>query len=166
MAKDNSKRGLDEQLLEGGGSGAGSGVKNTKYSNMPSIQGNANIIDDIRKLTKDTSHLRGGAKKATDLAEDRAARRMAVRAAGTAGAGAVAKNMSGSNAMADSDSKNTDDYEDMTGSVNMDNSNPTGVAGTGMKKGGMTASSRGDGCAQRGKTKGTIVMCGGGMYKK
>jgi len=32
-------------------------------------------------------------------------------------------------------------------------------------KGGMTASKRADGCAQRGKTKGTIVMCGGGMYK-
>ena len=36
----------------------------------------------------------------------------------------------------------------------------------GMAKGGMTASARADGCAQRGKTKGTIVMCGGGMYKK
>jgi len=35
----------------------------------------------------------------------------------------------------------------------------------GMAKGG-TASSRADGIAQRGKTKGTIVMCGGGMYKK
>jgi hypothetical protein len=34
-----------------------------------------------------------------------------------------------------------------------------------MAKGG-SASSRADGCAQRGKTKGTIVMCGGGMYKK
>jgi hypothetical protein len=33
-------------------------------------------------------------------------------------------------------------------------------------KGGMTASSRADGCAERGKTKGTIVMCGGGMTKK
>ena len=33
-----------------------------------------------------------------------------------------------------------------------------------MAKGG-TASARADGCAQRGKTKGTIIMCGGGMYK-
>jgi len=33
-----------------------------------------------------------------------------------------------------------------------------------LAKGG-SASSRADGCAQRGKTKGTIVMCGGGMYK-
>jgi hypothetical protein len=31
-----------------------------------------------------------------------------------------------------------------------------------MAKGG-TASSRADGCAIRGKTKGTMVMCGGGM---
>ena len=30
---------------------------------------------------------------------------------------------------------------------------------------GGTASSRADGIAQRGKTRGTIVMCGGGMYK-
>lgn len=35
-----------------------------------------------------------------------------------------------------------------------------------LAKGGMTASKRADGIAQRGKTKGTIVMCGGGMYKK
>jgi hypothetical protein len=33
-------------------------------------------------------------------------------------------------------------------------------------KGGMTASKRADGIAQRGKTRGTIVMCGGGMAKK
>jgi hypothetical protein len=34
----------------------------------------------------------------------------------------------------------------------------------GMKKGG-TASSRADGVAQRGKTKGTMIMCGGGMTR-
>jgi hypothetical protein len=33
------------------------------------------------------------------------------------------------------------------------------------KASGGSASARADGCAQRGKTKGTIVMCGGGMYK-
>ena len=31
---------------------------------------------------------------------------------------------------------------------------------------GGSASSRADGIAQRGKTRGTLVMCGGGMYKK
>jgi hypothetical protein len=39
-----------------------------------------------------------------------------------------------------------------------------------LKKGGMakggSASARADGCASKGKTKGTMVaMCGGGMYK-
>jgi outer membrane biosynthesis protein TonB len=33
-----------------------------------------------------------------------------------------------------------------------------------MAKGG-SASSRADGCAERGKTKGTMVMCGGGMAR-
>ena len=36
--------------------------------------------------------------------------------------------------------------------------------GAGMKNGG-TASSRADGIAQRGKTKGTMIMCGGGMAR-
>jgi len=40
----------------------------------------------------------------------------------------------------------------------------TNAMGDTYAKGG-SASSRADGCAQRGKTKGTIVMCGGGMYK-
>jgi hypothetical protein len=37
-----------------------------------------------------------------------------------------------------------------------------------FKQGGKVsnASKRADGIAQRGKTKGTIVMCGGGVYKK
>ena len=35
----------------------------------------------------------------------------------------------------------------------------------GKAKGGMTASKRADGIATKGKTRGTIVMCGGGSYK-
>ena len=43
---------------------------------------------------------------------------------------------------------------------------PTGMSLGGMKKGG-TASSRADGIAQRGKTRGTnVTMCGGGKVKK
>ena len=50
--------------------------------------------------------------------------------------------------------------------------NPKSTAGAGqgmrgvkkMAKGG-SASSRADGIAQRGKTKGTMVMCGGGMAR-
>ena len=41
----------------------------------------------------------------------------------------------------------------------------TNAAGDSYAKGGMTASSRADGIAQRGKTRGTMVMCGGGMAK-
>ena len=39
--------------------------------------------------------------------------------------------------------------------------------GEGMKKGGKvsSASKRADGIAQRGKTRGTMVMCGGGMAR-
>lgn len=36
---------------------------------------------------------------------------------------------------------------------------------TSLKKGG-TASSRADGIASKGKTRGTLVMCGGGRAKK
>ena len=41
----------------------------------------------------------------------------------------------------------------------------TDEMGSAYKKGGMTASKRADGIAQRGKTRGTMVMCGGGMSK-
>jgi len=36
----------------------------------------------------------------------------------------------------------------------------------GMKKGGMTASKRGDGCAVKGKTRGTVVTMKGGGYAR
>jgi len=43
-----------------------------------------------------------------------------------------------------------------------------GAKPAGMKKGGSvrSASSRADGIATKGKTRGTIVACGGGMMKK
>jgi len=154
MATSRPRRGDDLTPLEGGGGGAG--ISGTKYSNMPSFRGNASIMDDLKKLTKDTSKLKGGAKKATELATDRAINRLAVRAAGAAGAGAVAK-------AATSEDKpkkavaNFEDYEDMGGAVDIDVSNPTGVAGRGMKKGGMTASSRADGCCVKGKTRGKMM---------
>jgi hypothetical protein len=153
------KRPLDDEQLEGGGKGAGMGsssVKDTKWSGMPSFKSNASIMDDIKKLTKDTSHLKGGAKKSTELAEDRAAKRMAVRAAGAAAAGAAAKAATSEDKPKKAAAK-SEDYEDLTGDVSIDPSNPTGVAGKGMKKGGMTASRRGDGIAQRGKTRGTLI---------
>ena len=48
--------------------------------------------------------------------------------------------------------------------TNVNYENPD-VSDMSMKKGGMTASKRADGIAQKGKTRGTIVMCGGGYMK-
>jgi len=156
MATSRPRRGDDLTPLEGGGGGGGgASVSGTKYSYMPSLRGNANIVDDIRKLTKDTSKLKGGAKRSTELAEDRALSRMAVRAAGAAGAGAVAKAATSEDKPKKAAAK-SEDYEDMSGAVDIDVSNPTGVAGRGMKKGGMTASSRADGIATKGKTRGKM----------
>ena len=49
----------------------------------------------------------------------------------------------------------------------MPNATPEGTKDLKMQKlaKGGTASSRADGIAQRGKTRGTFVMCGGGMAK-
>lgn len=153
------KRPLDDEQLEGGGRGAGmsASVKDTKWSGMPSFKSNASIMDDLKKLTKDTSHLKGGAKKATELAEDRALKRMAVRATGAAAAGAAAKAATSEDKPKKASAAASEDYEDMGGDVSLDPSNPTGVAGKGMKKGGMTASRRADGIAQRGKTRGKVL---------
>ena len=157
MATSRPRRGDDLTPLEGGGGGAGgASVRGTKWSNMPSLRGNANIVDDVRKLTKDTSHLKGGAKRATDLAEARAAQRMAIRAAG-AGAAVEGIKAATSEDKPKKAAAKSEDYEDMSGAVDIDVSNPTGVAGRGMKKGGMTASRRADGCATKGKTKGRFV---------
>ena len=49
-----------------------------------------------------------------------------------------------------------------------ENARNLGLAGLiGLKKGGKvnSASSRADGIAQRGKTRGTIIACGGGYMK-
>ena len=157
MATSRPKRGDDLTPLEGGGGGGGMSVKNTKWSGMPSFKSNASIMDDIKKLTKDTSHLKGGAKKSTELAEDRALKRMAVRAGAATVAGAAAKAATSEDKPKKASAAASEDYEDMSGAVDIDVSNPTGVAGRGMKKGGMTASSRADGCATKGKTKGRFV---------
>jgi len=151
MAKYNpARRGLDEQELEGGGAGAG--IKSTKWSGMPSMKGNASLMDDLKKITAPPTKAKGAAKKSVELATDRAVSRTLARAAGTGAVGAGAKAMTGKEATA----KDTDEYED-TGGDAVRTKDPVGAAGTGMKKGGMTASRRADGIAARGKTRGRIV---------
>ena len=152
MATSRSKRGDDLTPLEGASTGGG-GTGGTKWSGMPSFRGNASMMDDLKKLTAPPTKAKGAAKRSVELAEDRAASRMVGRAAATGAVAAGAKAMTGKEAAA---AKEKDDYEDMAGNVKADSSNPTGVAGTGMKSGGLTASRRADGIAQRGKTRGKM----------
>ena len=155
MAKYNpARRGLDEQELEGGATGGGgaggarASVSGTKWSKMPSVTGNSSMIGDIKKINQDTSHLRGGAKKSVEDAQDRAAVRTGVRAASAGAAAAGAKMATGDASASDDDDKKKSD-----------SSGPAGIgeiiSGKGMAKGG-SVSSRADGIAQRGKTRGKM----------
>jgi len=140
------KKPTDDQMLEGGGGGAG--ISGTKYSKMPSLRGSSSTMGDLKKINQDTSYLRGNAKKVTEDAQDRAAARTGVRAAGAAAAA------SGAKALTSDDSK--DAKEDKTPSrAGMGEI----ISGKGMKKGGSitSASKRADGCATKGKTKGRFV---------
>ena len=137
------KKPTDDQMLEGGGGGAG--ISGTKYSKIPSFRGSSSTMGDLKKINQDTSNLRGNAKKVTEDAQDRAAARTGVRAAGAGAAAAGAKALTG------------DDSEDIK-----DDKTPSRagmgeiMSGKGMAKGG-SASSRADGCAVKGKTKGRFV---------
>jgi len=129
-----SKRGIDEQQLEGGGGGGG--VSGTKWSSMPSLKSNASTMDDLKKIVSDTSKLKGSAKAAKEESIDRAITRTVVRggAAGAAGA-AVASSIGGATATEGKQSNGSDN--EFMGSANRDSSNPTEYSGTGMAKGGM-----------------------------
>ena len=151
MPKGFPKRG-DDQLLEGGGAGAGAGIRGTKWSSMPSFKSNASAVDDLKKIVSDTSKLKGAAKAAKEEAIERAITRTGVRAAGAGAAGAGLKSISSAGA---SEGKKDDSDSDDTAEKNYDV--PGGFSGKGMKKGGMTASRRADGIAQRGKTRGMLV---------
>ena len=124
-----TKKGLDEQPLEGGGSGGG--IANTKWSSMPSLRSNASTMDDLKKIVSDTSKLKGSAKTSKEAAIQRAADRTLVRA-GAAGAAAA-----GAAALTSESKPNNGSDNEFMGSVRADPKNPTGVEGTGMAKGGM-----------------------------
>jgi hypothetical protein len=157
------RHGLDEPQLEGGGAGAG--IRGTKYSSLPSFKGNASTLGDIKKLTADSSHLKGGAKKAVDEAKGRAAKRTAVRAVGAAATGVGAKSnyqtMMDENA-SEKDSGNKDDGVVEATFRKSKDSEDSGEMAThykpdNYKSGGkVSASRRADGIAQRGKTRGKV----------
>jgi hypothetical protein len=153
------RHGLDEPTLEGGGSGAG--ISGTKWSSVPSFKSNASTLGDLKKLTTDSSHLKGGAKKSVDEAKGRAAKRTAARAVGVAGTGIGAKSMMAEGVSA-KDSGNKDDgvVEATFRKTAEESPEPPEMAThykpDNYKSGGATASRRADGIATKGKTRGKI----------
>jgi len=160
------RRGLDEPQLEGGisGGGGGASIRGTKYSNLPSFKGNASTLGDIKKLTADSSHLKGGAKQAVDEAKGRAAKRTAVRAVGAAATGVGAKSnyqtMMDETASAKDSGSKDDGAIEATFRKSKDREEEPPEMATHYKpdnyKSGGMASSRADGIAQRGKTRGKV----------
>ena len=153
------------ETLEGGGAGGmgggggGSGVGGTRWSNLPSVRGRANTVDDLRRLTRDTSHLHGGAKGAADEAKQRAAVRTAVRAAGVAGVGAAGKAAMNDDEPTEKPSKDKDEdnFQETKRIMREVDADIKASKGDKMKSGGaVSASNRADGIAQRGKTRGKM----------
>ena len=154
-------KGLDEPQLEGGisGGGGGASIRGTKYSNLPSFRGNASTLGDIKKLTTDSSHLKGGAKQAVDEAKGRAAKRTAVRAVGAAATGVGAKSMMGESASAKDSNKDDGVVEATFRKSEAKEESPemaTHYKPDNYKSGGATASKRADGCCTKGKTRGKM----------
>jgi hypothetical protein len=130
-----SKRGIDEQQLEGGGGGGGS-ISGTKWSSMPSLRSNASTMDDLKKIVSDSPKLKGAAKAAKEESIDRAITRTVVRAGAAGAAGAtVAAGIKSATATEGRQSNGSDN--EFMGTANRDPSNPTEYSGTGMAKGGM-----------------------------
>ena len=130
-----SKRGIDEQQLEGGGGGGG--VSGTKWSSMPSLKSNASTMDDLKKIVSEpNTKLKGAAKAAKEESIDRAITRTVVRAGAAGAAGAtVAAGIKSATATEGRQSNGSDN--EFMGVANRDPSNPTEYSGTGMAKGGM-----------------------------
>ena len=153
------RHGLDEPQLEGGGAGAG--IRGTKWSSMPSFKGNASTMGDIKKLTADSSHLKGGAKQAVDEAKARAAKRTAVRAAGAQAAYQGGKAIVGESASSKESANKDDGVVEATFRKSEDKEESPEMAThykpDNYKSGGkVSASRRADGIAQRGKTRGKV----------
>ena len=149
-------KGLDEPQLEGGISG-GAGIGGTKWSSIPSRS--SSTLGDIKKLTADTSHLKGGAKKSVEEAQGRAAKRTGIRAVGAATVGTGVKSMMPENATAKESSD--DGVVEATFRKSEAKEEPSEMAThykpDNFKSGGkVSASRRADGIAQRGKTRGKM----------
>jgi hypothetical protein len=131
-------RGLDYMQLEGGGGGGGFGRSMEKHGPMALLAGSGAAGYADYKSTKNRQQ------------EEREAAAEMKRE--TRGIEKTSTDRAREAAAEESMQRKTDKAAE--------------DASKNMAKGGLTASKRADGIAQRGKTKGTIVMCGGGMYKK
>jgi len=132
-------KGLDEQMLEGGrGSGGGGGMSRAmeKYGPMGLLVGSGAAGYADYKSTKNRQ--REEREAAAAAAELKRGKTSEDRAREAAAEEAMQRKV---NKAAEDASK------DM-----------------GFKKGGMTASKRADGCATKGKTKGTMITMKGGGY--
>jgi hypothetical protein len=132
-------KGLDEQMLEGGrGSGGGGGMSRAmeKYGPMGLLVGSGAAGYADYKSTKNRQ--REEREAAAAAAEMKRGKTSEDRAREAAAEEAMQRKV---NKAAEDASK------DM-----------------GFKKGGMTASKRADGCATKGKTKGTMITMKGGGY--
>ena len=148
MAKNDPKRGLDEQPLEGGGGGGG-------YKSAP------------KKSYDPDSEAMGTIAKGLGIP------------LGVAGVGVAADRLSKNktpyddlpkkDAMTPGQKQSMQEAKDAKMQAKKDKAyNAAKTYPDDFAKGGKvsSASARADGIAQRGKTRGTIVMCGGGAYKK
>ena len=135
-------------ILEGGGSGSSSGSGIKKLAEAAAITaGGAGIMAAPVKLA-----LMAGQKAANKKQEESEA------------ADEIKRETRG--VQKTSTDRARDDAREMKMQQQNEKASREASRDMGMAKGGMTASSRADGIAQKGKTRGTIVMCGGGMYKK
>lgn len=136
-------------------------VSGTKWSGMPSFKGNASTMGDIKKLTADSSHLKGGAKKAVEEAKNRAAKRTAVRAGVADAAYEGGKAIVGESVSAKDSGSKDDGAVEATFRKSADSEDSPEMAThykpDNYKSGGkVSASRRADGIAQRGKTRGKV----------
>jgi hypothetical protein len=136
------RSGLDEQILEGGGAGAGMMAAGRSAGRGPTQTGIASK-EANKKATSMADEMiaadkRAVANKELEAAKAKPERQAAERNATVSTEGGV--------------KKTTYPY----------------AGENEYKQGGKvrSASSRADGIATKGKTRGKIVMCGGGMYKK
>ena len=126
MAKNDPKRGLDEQPLEGGGGGAGS----------------ASALETVAKVGGPAALTFLGGVGGSQIIKNAREKREAEEAA----------------SKADVKSQAVQEAKDAKMQVKKDKAyNAAKTYPDNFAKGGMTASARADGIAQRGKTRGTII---------